>query len=551
MTKKMLLAAVSDYQGFAPKLDAAVEEIDRWSELLTAPPYGLKLEGGIPLTDRTATKKNILAGLNALLKGAQPDDQLLFLFIGHGTRTKGQQAFVAYPEGNPDLAAAAVTYDDVAEILAAHKLPPDVDVTFVLDTCFAEGFGAPPDAVPMFVRTDADGDAPDLFALEARPTRRFAHLAYKDRSIRKGRDDEAGMVIVCASRENEAAFQIKDGRKARTLFSLRAIDRLQQSHDTFDEFVASINPLRKDYPQTAVVHGRADRKTEKFPGEPEPRVRALRAAAFTADAAQEPIHYRILGLGCFIDPAPLGAEFVKRIVLPYDTFGTGAQQHHGFVEVADADIIAITGSMMPTTHYRAGLYNKRWTLSGHRVELENPDMSVQYAPTPAFQRYVPSLPDVTPELQGKLPRQEARAYYPSPSLFNGFIDLYNGQADIGPLEPHQTLFTRQYGGAVTRPADYTPTTVLISQPFTGAHAILLIANIDGSSTAQIFIKPGATILAGNAREADITGNGSGETPREHFLIYYNITSPADFPINPGLPTPVAVTINACTPVKWP
>jgi hypothetical protein len=154
-------------------------------------------------------------------------------------------------------------------------------------------------------------------------------------------------------------------------------------------------------------------------------------------------------------------------------------------------------------------------------------------------------PDLTPS-----PRTECYETFPYPAWFSGFIDFGGGYADIGPLETTRTRFTREIGGTPTPwGPEYTPLSVNVDAYFTGDQAILLIADVGNASTVQLFLKPGANILAGNAREADITGTGAGDTPREHFRIFYSLADPK--PLNLALPAQVFAPINACSVVRWP
>jgi hypothetical protein len=536
MKKKMLLVAVGDYQGYAERLYAPVPELKRWEKLLASDPYGFELLGGRPpLIDATATRKNILDGLEELLCGAQTDDQLVFVILCHGSIAEAEdrertnyQSLIAYPEGNPDLDAASITYGNLRDLLDKHTA--GTDITVVIGACFADGVHTEK-VKPLFVPPSAEVMEGD------RALARFSDLA----SIRERKGEGGDVVFVTASRRDQPAYEISETKdRYRLVFCMRALAELRQNQDSFNELITNINPLRKDYDQEAQVYGSAQRLLERFPGEPKKQRTSL-----MADANEQSLRMRILGMGCFIKPKD-DSLFSSRIVLPTDTKGSGGMKHFAFVEVCEEDV-SFTGNLRPTPYYRRGARLLRWTLTEHRVWLYNPGGSGDFSTTALFDYHVPGMPDVCPELTD--PRAACYDDYPVPKWFSGFIDLASGSADIGCLEKFETIFTRQYGEAKTWGPRKTPLSVVVTQPFVGDRAILLISDIAGKTTAQIFIKPGATILAGNAREEDITGSGSGENPREHFLIFYNLACP--YPDNPGLPAKAQLPVNACTPVKWP
>jgi hypothetical protein len=564
MARRMLLAGVGDYQGFTSGLVAPVQEIARWEKLLSKPPYGLTsvilpksasrpVPLPTPLIDATATRRNILDGLDELLKNAEPGDQLLFLLLCRGSIYPDEQAFIVYPEGNRDLRKAAVTFTDLLDVLKERKPPAEVDITFVFGSCFAAGI-INEKLTPLFIPpADLALEDRELRPMprnerEHKAIRKFTELAELNALIRSS-EPLAEVVIVTASRANEAAYQIKvqeNPEEYRLLFCSRAISRLRASHDTFDELEAYINPLQVDVPQHADVHGSKERTAEKFPGEDGTSSAAseLKAAA-TADSW---IQVRILGMGCFI-PAREGEDdpFAERIVLPHDTQGPDPEKHIAFVEVAEEDIHHLSGkftSIKPTTHYRGGVYYKRWTLTNHSVKLTNPAPGSFERITP-FNEYVPEMHKVCPELTS--PRTACYQDYPQADLFSGFIDVASGSVEIGQLlVPVQ--FALEIGDIPTLNVT-TPLSVVLTLPFTGDYAHLVIRNEGGSDLIAIFIKSGAHLLAGNAREQDITGDGKGDNSPEHFRAFYNLVDP---PVNnPGMPREHAAPINACSVTRFP
>jgi hypothetical protein len=240
---------------------------------------------------------------------------------------------------------------------------------------------------------------------------------------------------------------------------------------------------------------------------------------------------------------------VERIVLPFDSYATDAKmKHFGFVEVAAGDLVAAVGQPADHNYVRGGVRYHRWHLTQHRVSIVN-------ATKGDFTRigfeHVPEMPLVCPELIGHDPRPECTYDYPRPDLFSGFIDLAGGIVEIGDLELLPTVFALQKGDLPTKwPPARTPISLLLRLPFDEAetNAVVSITQVTGKNT-ELILKRGATVMMGNARERDITGDGAGDDPREHYIIYYNLADPK--PTNPGLPLPQGVPMGACAGNTWP
>lgn len=564
MTKKMLLAAVGDYRGYAEPLVAAVPEVLRWKELLMSSKYGFKLLGDKPLMDATATRQNILDSLDVLLAGAQPDDELLFLIICHGTEMDGKdQALIAYPVDGKDLRRAAITYEDVAERLSKYKPPATTDILLIAESCYAEGFGPASGKVSLYIEptpelnlmtADAFAERKSSSAGErrGRVVRKFSDLASWATIDAFGRDESidpaavAEPVFLAAAKGDQAAYQEKDGYEERMAFSQEAIDALYNTRHTFNALINVINPIIavKGTPvQEATVYGSEERRNEQFPG-----VAEIQGPSRGINSSAPSIRMRFVGMGCFIPPKSGGLIFGNRIVCPYDNFVPDDHEDHhfSFIEIPEDDIILpVTGSMPYRRYLRGPLWYGRFQLTEHRVLLANAAKPEAFKRDGDFDYRVPDMRVVCPELQ--TPSNTCYVTYPLPELFSAFFDVA-GSVVRESLQQGITTFSLKYGGDKTWTGK-TPRSVLLDLPFTGNEAILLITDSSGQSTAQIWIKPGSTILAGNAREKDITGDGSGVTLPEHFGIFYNLVSPA--PRNPAYPTVTGVPVDACSVVRFP
>lgn len=138
MNKKALLVGINKYSG-AP-LRGCINDVLLVHKVLTSK-YGFTNKNIQLLTDKNATKVNILDNLNWLVKNAQPDDVLYFHFSGHGSQvpvddwtntdeTDGMDEIIC----NVDLDwSNPITDNKLGEIF--RKTPKGVKVIAVLDCC--------------------------------------------------------------------------------------------------------------------------------------------------------------------------------------------------------------------------------------------------------------------------------------------------------------------------------------------------------------------------------------------------------------------------------
>lgn len=490
MKKKALLIAVSDANGSAPHLEAAVPEMNRWQELL-AMQYRFSTT---PLPEDRATPRAVLDALGELLHGAQPDDQLIFVAVCHGTLVRAQDgrlehALLVFP---PDgvVEHAAVGFSEFSEVFRTERPPRGTDITFILESCFSGAYGNdPPNATPLYVRPNLAnlprGGALISF-LNSKRTRRSLRI-FGDpmtESPSPGFEDDRGLLsdmehsthghgrihgrstklrtagdveealIVAASGPLEAAFQIPDHGVPRMLFSMRAIERLWQPGDlTFRELIQEITPLRPDFPdfpQVPELRGNQLRRDELFPGKADhgetpiespasrpTRVRLGPGSGISTESlgvggSMDSLNVRIAGICCFLNP---GSN--KRVVLPIDTLGHG---HIPFLEIAeeDEDIAKRLGKPPAESGYvhlehpmQTGTVTyRRWHLTNHRVVIDNINTQALVV-TAAYSKYVPQMQKILPELNA----------YPDTACFKlspqqkvaGYCDIAYGELGAGML----------------------------------------------------------------------------------------------------------------------
>lgn len=256
MNKKAVIVGVGDYQDQQPTLTAPLNEVGEWADLLEQL-YGF--DDIRVLVDGRATKLAIMERLEWLFADAQNDDQLVFVFSGHGDRLvrRNQNGLVrdnmdeviyAFPEGGANPEEYALYDDDLAALLLLSRLPPRVDITFVLDCCFGGGFSvSEPDQRKVFVRNVDSAPVREVDAAPRLPIdiarRRPAGKAKPFRfgeSRRMLRAGQEPVVIAGAPELETLPVGTFEGRR-RTVFGYHAINSLRQTPtQTYEEFRGSV-----------------------------------------------------------------------------------------------------------------------------------------------------------------------------------------------------------------------------------------------------------------------------------------------------------------------
>lgn len=567
MTKMALLCGVDEYPAPTDSLQAAAKEAKNWERILRA-------ECGFDtvtcLTDENATRTEILRQLRTLFGNAKADDDVIVGFFGHGSRARGwssdsttngdvEHAFIAYMGTDP-LQSAAVTPSDIARILTEKKTPAGARVVLALDMCFAARFGDSRkyDAAPAVGPKVLYIENPDFRDGEARS---FASIKAMVADVAI-----AEPLIFAASRTAEPAHEVGSTNDRRLAFSSALQNVVETSFAqelTYAEARDKINPISDV--QYAVLLGNADLEDALFGGgyarqigirvpdaAPGSETQAA-AGGHAVVAAAGSLKIRLLGLLTLVGRPASKLPYRNRLVAPFDNQAqTGQDRHDAFVEVADRDFLQPPFGLPTHEYIRAGVKYSRWQLSQHRVTFDDvADTGQPVMRSAAFDRHVPSLPVVTPTLD-PLPVSEATdPDTPAANRFTAFFDLQCGSASVEPedLEQHRTHFRTRRTQVRTWGPEYTPISARLEIPLAKNFAVITIVNAARTIESVIYVKSGATILIGNARELDINGPGSGEGPREHFLVYYQL-APQE-PINAGLPETVQVPINACTVTTWP
>jgi hypothetical protein len=262
MKQRALIVGISNYGGRVVGLDSPDREILEWRDLLVDtyqfPSHCVRL-----LANERARKEEVKNRLKWLLGGAQPGDQLVFIYCGHGIRlpqrdNSGEfldhmdEALLCFPLPDEDLANVALYDEDV--FLGNGGVPPGTYVTFIFDCCFGGGFNLndmPRRPRPMTVDLPLDLQH-RLYGRKEPTNRRFT--------------DSGEPVLVSAAGELNLAVEIEIGGVKRSNFSYHAIEALRDEPKlSYSALLDAIRkPIEAVYPQYPAVRGNVGRRNNEF-----------------------------------------------------------------------------------------------------------------------------------------------------------------------------------------------------------------------------------------------------------------------------------------------
>lgn len=578
--RKAFLFGVGDYGIESLRLEAAVREMREWARVLSDR-FGFQVMR--PLENEEATRDAVLEGYRTLVAGAQPNDQLFFVAVCHGTirprsRRRGpEQALVAFPTDG-SLSAATIGMSEFEDV----RVPRGTDLTFIFETCFAGArkLEQDPHAVPLFIPSDL---VFGTFDFDVKSVRTFGSMKFTFiETAHNAMDGERKAVaeqplIVAASGPFQGAYQTTIGREKRMVFSYLALPPLDKNvppndRPTFDRWIKDIKPLRPGFPQVPKLAGNEGRYNERFPGAPanenftetppnhghqRPKPGPDQTETLMSSGPSS-LAVDIAGICCFVNVYPDR----KRLVLPYDGMGHG---HIAFLEIAVEDIADIKGSgpstpeyphfefvanpdAMPPVETLPGMIAYfRWNLAGHKVTFSSIDTGQTLTVTGAYGRHVPQMKKVLPELDN-YPRPECFQDAPRANLIAAYMDIANGVLDVADLEERPLVFDPMKEWPPVQPPTSVRLRLPITQPFT---TITITNTATGANEHEITLKPTATLIRmGNLMIQDIEGPGSGLLSEpEHFLLYYELSG-KELTEKP-IPSDTAAPVNSCSVTNWP
>ena len=129
--KKALCVGINNYPGFTNDLKGCVNDANDWEVILAHAGFSVD-----KVLDSDATRQTILNKLDSLIVNAQPDDEIVFTYSGHGTSVTDKnddegdgydEALVAY-DGN-------IVDDELRVVLQKARM--GVHITVIADSCFS------------------------------------------------------------------------------------------------------------------------------------------------------------------------------------------------------------------------------------------------------------------------------------------------------------------------------------------------------------------------------------------------------------------------------
>ena len=246
MAKRLALCiGINDYPYDGNQLNGCVNDAEEWAGLLTGH-FGFVAADVTLLTDRTATKRNIVAGLKAMLAGAAAGDALVFTNSSHGS-------YVAAEDGESyeevlcpyDVEDNHITDGELRELFGGLKR--GVRLTAVIDSCFygtatraafidmGPGMRTPDDRRMRFLSPALRG----LSLLNWAPRRKAA------------RKPDAQAVFLKAGSEQEYAYEAFIEGKYHGVLTHYASKCIREAGRrlTYTQLASSLNSSVSDYPQ--------------------------------------------------------------------------------------------------------------------------------------------------------------------------------------------------------------------------------------------------------------------------------------------------------------
>lgn len=260
MAKKAFCVGINDYPYDGSDLNGCVNDANAWAELLTGH-FDFTRPDITLITDAEATKARLLAGIEALLAGAQSGDVLVFTNSSHGT-------YLAEKGGDePTYDEALCPYDTADNLLVDDELrerfanlPEGVRLTIISDSCFSGTVtrAAVAENLPGIRVPD---DRRVRFLSPALRSDKVIDNPWKARPKRYEKFPEAGMkeLLLSGSSDKEYSYDaLIEGvyQGAMTYHAIKAI-RESNYQITYAQLVTQLNLLLDDagYPQHPQLEG--------------------------------------------------------------------------------------------------------------------------------------------------------------------------------------------------------------------------------------------------------------------------------------------------------
>lgn len=265
MAKRAFCVGINDYPYDGSDLNGCVNDANAWAATLKEL-YGFK--DITLLVDKAATKKAMLDGIKALLKGAKAGDVLVFTNSSHGSYkadTDGDEEKYDEILCPYDIADNDIVDDELRNLFGNVK--DGVSLTVVLDNCFSgTATRAPVSEIIPGLRTPDDRRV--RFLSPALRGGKVLQNPWKAKPKRLEARPESAMKEVlltgCTDKEYSYDANIEGTyHGAMTFYALRAIHEAQGAL-TYNRMHSRLTSLIGDYPQHPQLEGSNANKRRKL-----------------------------------------------------------------------------------------------------------------------------------------------------------------------------------------------------------------------------------------------------------------------------------------------
>jgi len=249
-TKIALCMGINDYPGTNNDLQGCVNDAKDWAELLTNC-YGFK--DCKVLLNNAVTKNNVKNAMEKMLTGSKAGDIMVITYSGHGTSVVDSQNDEIDGKDEAICLYDGLLLDD--EIRAIFdKLPKDVKLTFISDSCFSGSvtrsfLNAMNDfsfySKPKYMPPKNDDEALRLMMLPV-----LKSFAYSEKDMNH--------LLISGTDDKSYSYDANINGKPAGAFSYYAIKILKETPKiTYNDFYKKLRTIlpNSSYPQVPQLEG--------------------------------------------------------------------------------------------------------------------------------------------------------------------------------------------------------------------------------------------------------------------------------------------------------
>jgi len=254
MNKLALCVGINDYPGTGNDLSGCVNDVKDWIDLLQLQ-HKFRVER---LLNDEATCENIKSALSKMIGEAEPGDNVIFQFSGHGSFVPDEdgdesdgvdECLVPY-----DFSNGVLLDDDLYKIFSSKK--PGVKAVFIADCCHSGTVCRMFSLVPSNTLRRIRFMSPAQFLDEEQ----IAHLGPRRRNFTKNMGSKllmskAPMLLMSGCQDTEYSYDAYFKGRPNGAFTRFMIDRIKacwSKHFTYRMLQQEVHKLlpNNEYPQT-------------------------------------------------------------------------------------------------------------------------------------------------------------------------------------------------------------------------------------------------------------------------------------------------------------